>query len=163
YNINFSVSDGVNTLYRGVTLFVSAIEITTPGVLPNATQFQPYTATLTATGGSGSYVFTSSSLPPGLTLDASGTISGVVTGAAGATATKIFPLHVSALLETDSPPTGTLNGPYAATLRVIGGTPPYRVAKADGQLPAGVTFDASTLQVSGTPLENGGFRVVWQF
>ena len=279
YNINFKLTDGVDTVFRSVSLFVSAIEITSAGMLPNATQSAFYSVTLTASGGSGSYTFTSNSLPPGLTLDPSGTISGVVTAgpgkwgfnitatdtnflsytksmsidvistpptlaslfpygqqfddctigvpctigiginnggtapftwtatnlppgmwirsgsgatqsyvtpgdaqivgaptttgtyvvevtardALGATATNVFPLHVSTLLETDFPPPGTLNTPYAATLRVIGGLPPYTVAMNDGGLPAGTSFDSSTLRVSGTPIESGNFRIAWQF
>jgi hypothetical protein len=64
-------------------LYVSAIDIATPGVLPNATQFGAYSATVTATGGSGIYTFRIDSLPPGLVSDTSGSISGLVTAEPG--------------------------------------------------------------------------------
>ena len=48
YNINFKLTDGNDAVYRSVGLYISAIEITSPGKLPNATQFEPYTVTLTA-------------------------------------------------------------------------------------------------------------------
>ena len=83
YNIDFRISDGVDTVYRNVGLFVSAIQITSAGALPNAIQFESYSVTLTATGGSGFYTFTANSLPNGLTLDPFGTISGSPNGGPG--------------------------------------------------------------------------------
>jgi uncharacterized repeat protein (TIGR03803 family)/probable HAF family extracellular repeat protein len=279
YFVNFSASDGVATVYRGVSLYVSAIDITTSGVLPNATQFGAYSASVTATGGSGVYTFRIDSLPPGLVSDTSGSISGAVTAepgkwgltvtatdsngasytktmsidiigaplalpriipfgdrfddctigvpcqvgigvysggtapftwsanglpagmwirsgsgntpsyfipgdaqiagapatagtyavqvsvtdALGASATNTFPLHVSTLLETEYLPNGNIGAPYAAALRVIGGSGSYTVAQVGGHLPAGVTYDGASLQVSGTPIENGAFSVVWEF
>jgi large repetitive protein len=83
YNVNFRLNDGVGIAYNGMGLNVSEIEITTPAMLPNATQFSTYTTTVTARGGSGSYTFTSSSVPFGLVLDPSGTISGTVDAGPG--------------------------------------------------------------------------------
>jgi hypothetical protein len=51
YNINLRLTDSVGTVYNGVSLNVYDVQITTPGVLPNATQFAPYAANVTATGG----------------------------------------------------------------------------------------------------------------
>ncbi len=76
YNLSFSLTDGVETVGRGINLAVFQIRITTPVVLPNATQGVPYTATLAASGGAGGYVFTASGLPNGLVLAPDGTISG---------------------------------------------------------------------------------------
>lgn len=55
-----------------------SVEITTSGTsLPAATAGQSYSFQLSATGGSGTrYVWTGSGLPKGLTLSASGLISG---------------------------------------------------------------------------------------
>ena len=61
------------------------LQITTTS-LPDATAGQPYSATLTATGGTPPYKWkvTSGSLPAGLTLNSSsGTISGTTTSPAG--------------------------------------------------------------------------------
>ena len=48
YNINFSISDGVDTVFRGMQLTVYAVDLTTPGLLPNAAVNSFYSATLSA-------------------------------------------------------------------------------------------------------------------
>ncbi|HLU10538.1 MAG TPA: putative Ig domain-containing protein [Oceanobacillus sp.] len=52
-----------------------------PTTLPDGSVNTPYTQAITATGGSGSYTFavTGGTLPPGLTLEADGTLSGTPT------------------------------------------------------------------------------------
>src|SRR6185295_20316110 len=61
-----------------------AVEITTPGVLPNATQNAFYSTAIAATGGTGGYTFSANSLPNGLTINAnSGVISGTVSSGPG--------------------------------------------------------------------------------
>ncbi len=76
-------TDGVDTEYRGFSVNVYAIEITTPGQLPNAVQNAAYNVTLSASGDTGGYTFTSDGLPNGLTLTSVGTISGTVTAGPG--------------------------------------------------------------------------------
>ncbi len=85
YNINFSISDGVDTSYRGFQLLVYTINLTTPGVLPNATQGVSYSAGLAASGGAGGYQYaiTGGSLPPGLSLSSGGAFSGTTSGGTG--------------------------------------------------------------------------------
>ncbi len=81
-----------------------------PTTLPNATLGTPYSQTLTATGGTAPYTFavTGGTLPPGLTLATTGTLSGTPTGAGsftftvtatdhgGATGSRAYTLAVSA-------------------------------------------------------------------
>ncbi len=81
YTLNYSVSDGVDTTFRSQTFTVYAVNITSPGLLPNATQNSPYSYQLTASGGTGPYVWTAGCcLPAGLTLSSAGVISGTPTG-----------------------------------------------------------------------------------
>jgi hypothetical protein len=80
YNINFSLHDGVDTVWHGVNLNVYDVQITTPGALPNATQGVAYSTTILATGGAGGHTFTSSNLPFGFTLSESGVLDGTPTG-----------------------------------------------------------------------------------
>ncbi|PYR68953.1 MAG: hypothetical protein DMF88_07630 [Acidobacteria bacterium] len=82
YWISFAVSDGVDTIWRGVSLAVNTVNIATPGVLPNATRGAAYTATLTASGGTPPYSFHDGCCVPGLVMGLDGTISGTVLSSA---------------------------------------------------------------------------------
>ena len=87
-----TLNDGADTVVpsSGVGINVYAIRITSPETLPNATQYLPYSTTLTAAGGTSPYSFaTSSGLPTGLTLNSNGTIAGTPTGGAGATSIRV--------------------------------------------------------------------------
>ncbi|MDO8678503.1 MAG: carboxypeptidase-like regulatory domain-containing protein, partial [Acidobacteriota bacterium] len=76
YNISLSLNDGTDTVFQGQSLRISAIRITTPGVLPNATQGAAYSASVAASGGTGSYTFFANGLPNGLSMNSAGGISG---------------------------------------------------------------------------------------
>ena len=79
YFISFAITDNTGTVYRGASLGVFDIHITTPAELPNAIQDVPYSTQIVATGGTPPYQFAASSLPDGLFLDpATGAISGTV-------------------------------------------------------------------------------------
>jgi large repetitive protein len=55
YSVDFSVTDGTDTIFRGYQLVVYAVDLTTPGDFPNATGGVAYSTTLAASGGSGGY------------------------------------------------------------------------------------------------------------
>jgi hypothetical protein len=54
-------------------------------------------------------------------------------------------------IETTSLPSGVQGVPYSATLGAIGGIPPYTWSIVSGSLPAGLTLDPATGNISGTP------------
>ena len=80
--INLRLTDGVDTIFRTLTLLVSALNVATSAVLPNATQGATYATTITVTGGTPPYTFSGCCLPGGLTLSSAGTISGTVSASA---------------------------------------------------------------------------------
>src|SRR5579863_2132957 len=57
------------------------------------------------------------------------------------------PLSIS----TSSLPNGQIGTVYSATLVATGGTPPFHWSTTSGALPAGLTLNASTGAISGTP------------
>jgi hypothetical protein len=147
----------------------AAISITISS-LPTGQVGHAYAATLTAGGGQAplSWSVTSGALPAGLTLAASGAITGTPTATAAATPITFTvsdssptPLTQSVALNlTVSPaaisvtisslPNGQVGHAYTATLTASGGTAPLSWSVASGALPAGLTLAASGA-ISGTP------------
>ncbi|MFZ3216676.1 MAG: choice-of-anchor D domain-containing protein [Candidatus Acidiferrales bacterium] len=145
----------------------AALQITTTSPLPAATVGAGYSTTLTATGGTPSYMWglVAGNLPPGLTLSVTGTISGLPTTAGTYNFTvevvdsttptpfgysAVFSLTVSAAsggiaFTSMTLPNGAVTVPYGADIQVTGGTQPYTFAVANGStLPTGFTLDATS-------------------
>ena len=143
-----------------------------PATLPNGTAGVAYNQSLTATGGTAPYTWSvpAGALPAGVTLNAStGVLSGTPTTPGAATftvqatdSTQAFgqarysvtiangPLTVT----TTSLPDGTIGTAYSQTLGAAGGTAPYTWT-ITGSLPAGLTLNASTGAITGTPTAAG--------
>jgi uncharacterized repeat protein (TIGR03803 family) len=164
---------------HGVVFEITPLQITTSS-LPAGTVNSPYTATLSVTGGVPPYNWSviHGSLPNGLTLNSSGVISGTPTSAGNFSftvqvsdsesppATTIAPLSItirSALsITTTSLPLGTVNTPYSATLAAAGGLPPYTWSVVHGSLPNGLTLNAGSGAISGSPATVGTFNFTAQ-
>lgn len=143
--------------------------------LPDAQLGVPYSATLTATGGTPAYTWalTGGTLPAGLAFNtATGTISGTPTSSSAAvaltftvtdsgspaqSASRTLSLVVSApapvdlTITTVSLPGAQLGQPYALSLGAAGGTTPYSWSLTGGTLPAGLSLNAASGLISGTP------------
>ena len=145
----------------------------TTNSLPGGTVGVGYSATLQASGGRTPYTWSlaSGSLPNGLGLSTSGTISGTpssggtssfavrVIGADGLSATRSLSIQVTAApqapsITTSSLPGGTVGQSYSQSLQATGGTTPYAWSLASGSLPAGLGL-ASGGTISGTPSSAG--------
>jgi hypothetical protein len=111
-------------------------------------------------------------LPPGLTLGATGTISGTATVAgsstftirivdqAGHAAQKAFVLTVAGSplsISTSSLPFAIRGAGYTGQLVASGGLPPYQWSVVAGTLPAGLALAAGTGLISGIPTGSGSF------
>lgn len=135
--------------------------------LPGGTVGQAYSETLLATGGTGTLVWSLSagSLPANLTLSSAGTISGSptatgtsnftvkVTDALAQSDTQALSIAVSAALTitTTSPlPNAKVGNSYNTTLQRSGGVSPFTWSVAPA-LPTGLSLNASTGKISGTP------------
>ncbi len=149
---------------------VSPVALLTDPPLPTAVLDRPYTDILHAHNGVAPYTFalTSGTLPPGLSLAASGQLLGSPTAAGAYTFqvtvtdsntppgadTHTFSLLSAPPLQLNAtPPAATLNSPYIATL-VSGGIPPYTLSLPAGTLPTGLTLSPTGL-LSGTPTTGG--------
>ena len=151
-----------------------------PGALPNGAVAAAYSQTITASGGVAPYSFAVSAgaLPAGLTLSPGGLLSGTPTAGGTfsftvtATDNSPFPgpfAGSQAYLLTIASPTvvlpattlagGTLGAAYSdAIAPASGGTAPYTYAVTAGALPGGLTLNAATGAITGTPSALGTFN-----
>ncbi len=172
-----------NTGFAAFTITVGQGTPTTPLVVTlvgptDGTVNVLYNALLSATGGTPPYTFSllAGSLPPGVNLLPSGTITGTPTTAGafpfsvqasdskGATGAGNFTITIAQgeapTITTASPlPNATPGTPYSVVLEVTGGTPPYAwsVEPGAGSLPPGLTLNTTTGALSGTPTAAGDY------
>ncbi len=138
--------------------------------LPGATTGVAYFLQLEATGGALPYSWSVSagSLPPGLTLSGSGSITGnattpgtytftvTVSDAAKDTANQPFRIIVIAALAIPAAtlPPAIVGASYSQLLAASGGTPPYAWSVTTGALPTGLSLSTAGL-ISGMPAAVG--------
>jgi large repetitive protein len=144
----------------------------TGGVLPGAFADEPYSASVSASGGVQPYSYSGSGAPAGIGVSQYGAITGTTTQTGnfsisvtatdgrGVQGSAVFTLTVAA-----PPPVGFSGGTLTATivgtpvsvaLAASGGAPPYTYAFVAGLLPNGLTVQSSgTLR--GTPTRAGSY------
>jgi hypothetical protein len=163
-----------NTASAPFSITVNSAPLTiTTGTLPVGLVNLPYPATtFMASGGAGAYSWSVSGLPPGVTTDGAGDISGTptvagppstitvkVTDSVGETVTKYFTLFVAPSPLTINPsttfPAGTLNTAYTPTTFTASGGVGVYTWTASG-LPPGLYINLLTGVVSGTPTADAG-------
>ena len=160
-----------------VVTISGGLTITGPASLPPGTLNVAYpnnaSTTIAASGGSGTYTWSASGLPAGLSINAgTGVISDTpttdagspysitvkVTDSASNTASKSYSLTVGAALAITSPsslPNGDVGEAYAPTTISAGGGSGVYTWSASG-LPAGLSINAGTGVISGTPTTDAG-------
>ncbi|MGA2132917.1 MAG: putative Ig domain-containing protein [Bryobacteraceae bacterium] len=169
YTFTVTVKDSVNGSASGsFNVTINSGPTITTSSLPSGEVGVSYNDTLSASGGSGTgYTWSATGLPSNLTLSTAGVISGspststgspftvnlTVKDSLGGTGTVSLPLTVlpGVSITTTSLPNGTMGTAYSATLVANGGTTPYTWSVSSGALPAGLTLNASTGAITGTP------------
>ena len=182
YSFTVKVADSSSPNQSGsapLTLSItssSTLSISTKS-LPSGIVGDSYSSPLNAAGGTPPYtwVVSSGTLAPGLTLAASGTISGTpsssgqysftvkVTDSSSPSQSASAPLTLSITsssstlsISTESLPSGIVGDSYSSPLNAAGGTPPYTWAVSSGTLAPGLTMAASGT-ISGTPSSSGQY------
>ena len=168
-NFTITATDGLGaTGARAYSVTTNAAIIVNPATLPNGTVGTAYSQTVSATGGTGSYTFSVSagSLPAGLSLNAAtGAITGTPTTAAtsnftitatdglGATGARAYSVTMNAGVTVNPAtlPNGTVGVAYSQTVSATGGTGSYTFSVSAGSLPAGLSLNAATGAITGTP------------
>jgi hypothetical protein len=168
-----TVTDSTKAVYSNYfTLTVTAAPpLSLGGTLSGGKVGVAYTGQITATGGTGPYSYAGTGLPGGLSLAATGAISGTpttagqftlsatVTDAKGATAGNRYGITIAPAdlsITTASLPDGVVGVAYTVALSASGGVPPYTWTVTG--LPGGVTATAAGA-ISGTPAAAGKFTV----
>src|SRR2546430_8696786 len=142
------------------------------------TQGQPYSATLQASGGTGSDTWTivSGALPDDLSLNSTtGVISGIPvtvqpaaftvqvkdSSATPQTITQQLTLAIvpgPLNIATSLLPAASVNQPYQVTLATGGGTIPFVWTVASGTLPPGLLLNGNDGRITGIPTATGAFN-----
>ena len=146
--------------------------------LPNGAIGAPYTAALTATGGTPGYSWSQVSggaMPGGISLAGNGIFNGTPT-ATGTFGPYVFQVkdstgaavssgslgititNASLSIVTSSLPQGAVNTPYSVALQASGGAPPYTWSLASGgAMPPGIANITSGGVIAGTPTTTGTY------
>lgn len=166
------VSDGTTVAVKPLSIKIGLLPLSIRTTsLPNGDVGAAYSQALSASGGSGIYIWSISAgaLPAGLSLAGTGTISGTPTTAGtsdftiqvtdgAATTTQTLSVRVGLLpltITTSSLPNGYTGISYSYTLAVVGGNGTYTWSIVDGSLPVGLSLASGTGVISGTPTNVG--------
>lgn len=166
FSTSLRVTDSANNTFdRAVNFTVLFLETLSANPLPKATVLVPYSFTFTGFGGSGVYSWSASGLPPGLSMNSSGQITGTP-GASGTFNFSVsivdqvntvqrsvgYTLQVNPFAISNTPvlPQGTAGTAYSQKLVAPGCGSGCTWTALNG-LPGGLSLDSSTGLLSGTP------------
>jgi uncharacterized protein (TIGR03437 family) len=174
FNTTVTVTDS-NQNSASASITINVLGLTT-STLTGGTVGQFYSASIGAAGGTGSYSFSATGLPTGLSLTSYGYLNGTINTAGaypiavtvssgGLNATGNLSLTIAAphalSISSTSLPSGTVNVVYSQALSATGGLPPYKWSLISGAPPQDLSLNTSGV-VSGTPNTPGSFSFgVW--
>ncbi len=182
FSFNISATDSCPTPQTVTVPFTQQVNntltITTSNPLPNGTRGSPYSAQVSATGGTTPYTFSllSGTPPTGLTVNSDGSITGTpsasgtftftvqVTDNVAATNSSPFTITIDcgaavSITSGATLPNGTQGIAYADQLLASGGNGTVTWAQTGGTLAPGLTV-LSTGVISGTPTLPGTYSPV---
>ncbi len=178
FNFTVTATDNADSSLTGSQAYsftvTPASSLTLNSTLPVATFETSYTASVNATGGSGSYTYgvVAGALPSWLTLDPStGILTGIPpsttvspfsftieatdTAISSLTGSQAYTLSVGLALSPTTLTDATANTAYSTTLSAAGGSGTYTFAVTAGALPVGLELDPNSGILSGTATTSG--------
>ncbi len=176
YSFTVKVTDGATSAQQQLSITISSAVVISTTSLPGGVAGAPYSQSLSAAGGSGSYTWSiaNGSLPPGLSLSGA-TIAGTPTTAGSYTFTASVTDGVSsaqqqlsisisaAIAITGCPSASAVAGQaYSSSLSATGGAPPYSWSVSGGQLPPGLNLNPGSGAITGVPNAAGAYNVTFQ-
>ncbi|MEZ5367387.1 MAG: putative Ig domain-containing protein, partial [Bryobacterales bacterium] len=173
YNFTVQVIDSTSlskTSNQSIEIY-DALTVTTTS-LPDTSLGGSYSQTLTSSGGAApkTWSIAYGGIPAGLSLNPStGVISGVPSfaglssftvqvdccGSGSAQQALTILVNPAPSITTSSLAQGVVGASYSQTLAATGGTAPYTWSVSSGALPAGLSLNPATGEISGTPTTAG--------
>jgi len=174
-----SLADATKTLSLTITVAAKPA-VTTTGASLSASVGAAYSIQLTGSGGVSPYTWsvTAGTLPPCLSMSTSGLITGTITAACAGTYSPVFTMTDSGtptkLTATTTlnvtiaaapaigftgavPATATYNAVYIGSAAAAGGASALSYTLASGALPTGLSLNAASGAITGTPTATGTF------
>ena len=180
-NFTVQVEDELHaTDTQALSIAINSVLTITTNSLGDGYVGVAYSQTVQATGGFGTRTWTIvglTLLPPGLSLNSSsGVISGTpttgglyhftvqVTDTFGGSDTQALSIHIDppVSITTTSLPAASTGFAYSYFLEATGGTGSYTWSRVWGMMPAGLSLNPLTGEISGSPTRTGTFTFVVQ-
>jgi len=178
YTFTVKATDGVNqSSTKDLSISINPAPAILNTSLPDGSIGSTYNQTIARNGGTAPLAWSikTGSLPSGLLLD---NTAGIITGVPSSSGTSSFTIQVSdatgksvtqalsvtinsaLLVTTSSLPLATINSAYSQSLAAAGGRIPYSWSVTTGALPTGLTLNANTGIISGTPTSAGNYDII---
>ena len=172
FNVNITLRDADNrSLTRLFPLYIGTGFEIINNELPDGLINSLYTQALELRNGTPPFTWSATGLPPGISINNMGVISGVPTNSGrfnvtitardnlNLTAVKQLVLFIDTppiVITTDALPKGVINEPYLFNLTAVGGKTPYTWSATN--LPRGLSMNNNG-RISGIPEEGGVFMI----